>query len=196
MCIHDIYGCYSVAKTHIMLKLRVGVGDSDVGKTQIWAVADAYERSYVLLDFELFESHMLFCQSALGDRWVWVDIQRVIKATVTPTLDTQLRAYQPAIPYGYSSWAYQYHPQSLCWTAGHSIWPHPAPPHGYPGQEARRSANSAAALGHGWKQFSNPRIQKVTIERDPNQLYRQKTKCMADLVEKTLLTCLLKRSIL
>ena len=68
-------------------RIRVGAGNEDSGVAADKAIADAFgDRFFTPLDFELLESHMLFYQSALGDRLEYEltfnDFKRVIQADV------------------------------------------------------------------------------------------------------------------
>ena len=50
-------------------RIQVGAGNGDSGVAADKAIADAFSDCFFIpLDFELFESHMLFYQNALGDR--------------------------------------------------------------------------------------------------------------------------------
>ena len=50
-------------------RIRVSAGNKDTSTAADKAIADAYSNQfYIPLDFYLLESHMLFYQSALGDR--------------------------------------------------------------------------------------------------------------------------------
>ena len=67
-------------------RIRVGAGNGDSSVVPYKAIADAFgDRFFTHLDFELFESHMSFNQSALGDRLEYEltfnDCSRVIQAT-------------------------------------------------------------------------------------------------------------------
>lgn len=70
-------------------RLRVGAENKDASVVADKAVADTYSnRFFIPLDFELLETHMPFCQSALGDRLEYEltfnDYGRVIRAAGDP----------------------------------------------------------------------------------------------------------------
>ena len=83
-------------------KLPVGAENGDGAVVEDFVIAAAYgKRFYIPLDFELLESHMLFYQSALGDRLEYEltfnDYKRVIQATgdlnMSYTIDNILLEY-------------------------------------------------------------------------------------------------------
>ena len=67
-------------------RIRVGAGNGDLGVAADKVIANAFgDRFFIPLDFELFESHMSFYLSALGDRLeyelIFNDYSSVIQAT-------------------------------------------------------------------------------------------------------------------
>ena len=67
-------------------RIRVDAGDKDMSVAADKAIADAFRNPfYILLDFELLESHIPFYQSTLGDRLEYEltfnDYSSVIQAT-------------------------------------------------------------------------------------------------------------------
>ena len=67
--LHDLYQGIDTSGNRNATRIRTGAGNKDETVAADIAIADAFgNRFSIPLDFELLEGHMLFYQSALGDR--------------------------------------------------------------------------------------------------------------------------------